>query len=134
MAHKINKRQVTFESQLEPEVPLDPRVVLVTDPRWTDTVAAMAVAPHVGLDQEGYDESTAAGGPPSDEPQRGDFDPFVSVIRLIQVALPDNRVLVADLGGIGDDRTARYRLYGDEGIVDREAYIAADRPLPRRHL
>ena len=127
---KLLKRQLSFNSLLEPDVPLDPRVVLITDPRWAASLVEMSTTPYAGIDTEGFDDSAAAGGRPSDEPQRGDFDPFASTIRLIQVALPSGVCAVADLGGIGDDRAARYRLYGDEGIVDREAYIASNKPLP----
>ena len=130
MARKASKRQISFSSLLEPDVPLDARVVLIDDPRWAATLNEMSTTPYAGIDSEGFDDSTAAGGRPSDEPQRGDFDPFASTIRLLQVALPSGVCAVADLGGIGDDRSARYRLYGDEGIVDREAYIASNKPLP----
>ena len=88
MARKTPKRQISFDSLLEPDVPLDPRVVLIDDPRWTATLNEMSTAPYAGIDSEGFDDSTVAGGRPSDEPQRGDFDPFASTIRLIQVALP----------------------------------------------
>ena len=117
MARKASKRQLSFSSLLEPDVPLDPRVVLIDDPRWAASLDEMSSAPYAGIDSEGFDDSTAAGGKPSAEPQRGDFDPFASTIRLLQVALPSGVCAVADLGGIGDDRAARYRLYGDEGIV-----------------
>lgn len=114
---KANRRQITFEALLEPSVALDPRVVLITDPRWTSCLDELRTCPYGGIDSEGYDDAASAGGEPDldapDDSKRG-FDPFSSTIRLIQVALPSGRVLVADLGGIGDDRAAKLRLYGDD--------------------
>ena len=45
MARKTPKRQVSFDSLLEPDVPLDPRVVLIDDPRWAATLNEMSTAP-----------------------------------------------------------------------------------------
>ena len=42
MARKTSKRQVSFDSLLEPDVPLDPRVVLITDPRWAAALVEMS--------------------------------------------------------------------------------------------
>lgn len=128
MARKPSRRQLTFDSSLEPDVPLDDRVVLVTDPRWVAALTELSTTTHCGLDTEGYDDCAAAGGTPTvdDDANRDGFDPFASTIRLVQVALPSGVCLVADLGGVGDDRAARLRLYGDEGIVQRRS----DAPQP----
>lgn len=119
MTRKHSKRQVSFSALLEPEAPLDDRVVLITDPRWRRCLDELRTAAYTGLDTEGYDDSAQAGGDTAldavDPDGARDFDPFQSQIRLIQVALPSGVCLVADLGGVGDDRAARRRLYGDHG-------------------
>ena len=52
MARKTSKRQVSFDSLLEPDVPLDPRVVLITDPRWAAALVEMSTTPYAGIDSE----------------------------------------------------------------------------------
>jgi len=113
---------VSFSALLEPDVALDHRVVLITDPRWRSCLDEIKKPAYAGIDSEGYDDSAQAGGdadttddPNYDPDTTRDFDPFQSQIRLIQVALPSGRCMVADLGGVGDDRAARRQLYGDHG-------------------
>lgn len=94
-------------------------MVLVDDKRWLSALDELRTAAYIGVDSEGFDDSTQAGGDTtldSVEPDAArDFDPFQSQIRLIQVALPSGLCLVADLGGVGDDRAAARRRYGDHG-------------------
>lgn len=131
---KPSKRQITFDALLEDDVPLDPRVVLITDSRWQSCLDELKTAPYGGVDTEGYDDSPAAGGAaPEDDldgEQAADFDPFSAIIRLIQVALPSGRCLVADLGGIGDDRAAKLRLYGDDGERETVTVDGVDVTVP----
>ena len=115
------RRQVTFDALTEPTQPLDDNVVLVDDPRWWRCLDELLTAPYCGLDTEGFSDGvtvTAAADDdltPTDPDLVRDFDPFAATMRLIQVALPSGRVMVADLGGIGDDRKQRLSLYGDDG-------------------
>ncbi len=119
MAKKPPKAQVSFDSLLEPTVPLDPRVILITDQRWASALDELRTPAYCGIDSEGFDDSPQAGGDTAtdviDADDARDFDPFQSQIRLIQVALPSGRCLVADLGGVGEDRAAARRRYGDHG-------------------
>lgn len=115
-APKVSADQTSFLSLLEPAVPLDPAVVLLGDPRWEETVDELARAPYHSLDLEFFDERDEVAPPgfpaaPKVPGKAGGkkrrVDPWRTTIRLIQVGLPSGRVLVADLGGIRDDRAER---------------------------
>lgn len=86
-------RQLSFLPQIEPDVPLEPFVVLRSDPRWPTCLQELATCRYFGLDTEFYMDS--------------DRDPIDSVkanLRLVQCGLPSGLVLVADFGGLFDDR------------------------------
>jgi hypothetical protein len=122
--------QLSFESLLEEDVPLKPHIVMWGDPRWDAALVEMSTAPHVGIDIEFWadaDGDPAVGDADSyglnadddsDLLTPDEEDPANTIIRLVQVALPSGLCVVADFGGIADDRTALRRRYGDEGAVD----------------
>ena len=128
---KIGRRQVTFESALEPAVALDPRVVLAADPRWAAGLEEMKACPFAGLDSEFYDNGADAGGDADEDGEGNDgLDPYTASLRLVQVALPSGICLVADFGGIGDDRAERFRFYGHEDS-DRHVIDGVAVDVPR---
>ncbi|TXH47408.1 MAG: hypothetical protein E6Q97_27310 [Desulfurellales bacterium] len=135
--------QLSFESLLEDDVPLKPHIVMWGDPRWDSALIEMSTAPHVGIDIEFWadaDGDPAMGDADSDgldadddsDPLTPDEeDPANTIIRLVQVALPSGLCIVADFGGIADDRTARRRRYGDEGAVDVHVIDQVTVAVPR---
>src|ERR1700761_3125638 len=96
-AKKSNGYQTSMFAALDADVPLDPRVVLVTDPRWNDCVAELRRAKYIGIDTEFY-------GPNGPWRTKREIDYWKSTIRCIQVGLPSGLTMVFDLGGILDDR------------------------------
>lgn len=128
MGRRCTERQLSFESELEPNAPLDLRVVLIDDPRWSSSLVEATLSKFAGLDCEFYSDSEDSGGDgdedwesvggDGDEKRSGGIDPYTTSLRLVQLALPSGRCLVADFGGVGDDRAALRRLYGDDGEVD----------------
>lgn len=129
MAKKLTRKQITFDSLLEPAVELDPRVVLVDDPRWRECLDEAKTCKYAGLDSEFYQDGVSSGGDLDDDGRDG-VDPFSSSLRLLQLALPSGRVLVADLGGVGDDRAARLRQYGDLGVTQSFVFDGVEVEVP----
>ena len=130
--------QLSFESLLEEDVPLKPHIVIWGDPRWDDALVEMSTAPHVGIDIEFWadangDPAVASGDPAMatdadnldhlDDTDLGldsdEEDPANTIIRLVQVALPSGLCVVADFGGIADDRAVLRRRFGDEAARRR---------------
>lgn len=93
-----NGYQTSFLSRLEPDVPLDPGVVLLGDPRWRSCLKEFRRCRWFGLDTEFYE----AGRGPWRSSREIDY--WRSAVRLIQVGLPSGLTMVADLGGMFDDR------------------------------
>ncbi len=91
--------QATFFQQLDPDVPLDERVVLLGDPRWQSCVEELRAAQYIGIDTEFYE---AGKGPFR---TKDEINYWKAAIRLIQVGLPSGRAMVFDLGGLFDDRS-----------------------------
>jgi DNA polymerase I-like protein with 3'-5' exonuclease and polymerase domains len=90
--------QTTFFHALDPDVELEPHVVMIDDPRWASCVEELASAKWICLDTEFYG--------PNGPWRRTEIDYWKSEIRLIQAGLPSGNVLVFNLGGILDDRIA----------------------------
>ena len=135
--------QLSFESLLEEDVPLKPHIVMWGDPRWDAALVEMSTAPHVGIDIEFWADAdgdpAVAGDADGSDGLYTDDDPLLSdeedpantIIRLVQVALPSGLCVVADFGGIADDRTALRRRFGDEGAVDAFYFDGVKTPVPR---
>lgn len=104
---KVSLAQTSFLSQLEPPVPLDPHVVLLGDPRWDAALAELDRAPWHAIDTEWWHDT-----PPAKKGGKLRVDPWRVSLRLLQVSVPSGLVMVADLGGIRDDRAERLRAYG----------------------
>ena len=124
------KAQLTLDSLLEPDVKLDSRVVTTDDPRWPQVLQDLAnvakTKRFVGIDLEYFSSSVATGGD-----QDGDEDdPWTTTIRLVQVAV-GSVCLVADFGGVCDDRTAAARRYGDTGEADTYTFDGETVTVPR---
>jgi DNA polymerase I-like protein with 3'-5' exonuclease and polymerase domains len=83
-------------SDLDPDVALEPHVVLIDDPRWGACLAELRAASWVCLDTEFFSEN----GPW----KRKEIDYWKSIVRLIQVGLPSGLAMVFNLGGLLDDR------------------------------
>jgi hypothetical protein len=138
---KKPSNQLSFEALLEEDVPLKSHIVMWGDPRWDRALAEMSTAPHVGIDIEFWadaDGDPAVGGEVDcddsdhDDPLTPDEeDPANTIIRLVQVALPSGLCVVADFGGIADDRMARRRRYGDEGAADVHVIDQVTVAVPR---
>lgn len=104
--------QTTMFTQLDPDVELDPHVVMIGDFRWEECQHELATAPWICIDCEFYGPS----GPWS----RRDIDYWKSSIRLIQAGLPSGRVLVFDLGGLLDDRVSKRHQHDNAlGVLQR---------------
>jgi DNA polymerase I-like protein with 3'-5' exonuclease and polymerase domains len=90
--------QTTLFSQLDPDVDLDPNAILISDPRWLECLIELQKAKYIGIDAEFYEAGKGPWG------KAKDIDYWKSAIRLIQVGLPSERVLVFNLGGLLDNR------------------------------
>lgn len=146
MPPKLPRNQISFEALLEDNVPLNPNIVMWGDPRWEVALAELAsLPPQIGIDIEFWHEQSgdAATKTEPDEWDEDDYidvalgldddadDPANTVIRLVQVALPSKLCIVADFGGIQDDRKQRRALFGDDGIVDNYTFDGATTHVPR---
>lgn len=95
---RANGYQTSFLSRLEPDVPLDESIVMLGDPRWKECLREFRAARWFSLDTEFYEAGRGAFR------SARDIDYWKAAVRLIQVGLPSGRVIVADLGGMFDDR------------------------------
>jgi DNA polymerase I-like protein with 3'-5' exonuclease and polymerase domains len=91
--------QTTMFAALDPDVDLEPHVVLIDDPRWPACMAELATAKWVCIDTEFYSALNGIW-------KRNDIDYWKAEIRLIQIGLPSGLVMIFHLGGILDDRVA----------------------------
>ena len=89
--------QVTMFAKLDPDVALEPHVVMLGDPRWDACLTELATAKWICLDTEFYSRDKGIW-------TRNEIDYWKAEIRLIQAGLPSGLVLVFNLGGILDDR------------------------------
>lgn len=126
-AKKADARQTTMFSALDAYEALDPVIVLWGDDRWADGLRELRSARWHSFDIEGYDgapqpprgtrivvheDGTAERKKaPGGGRERINIHTFIP--RLLQVALPSGRVMIADLGGIRDDRAARHVQYAE---------------------
>ena len=126
-AKKADARQTTMFSALDAYEALDPVIILWGDDRWADGLRELRSARWHSFDIEGYDgapqpprgtrivvheDGTAERKKaPGGGRERINIHTFIP--RLLQVALPSGRVMIADLGGIRDDRAARHVQYAE---------------------
>ncbi|NET07804.1 MAG: hypothetical protein F6K09_08775 [Merismopedia sp. SIO2A8] len=96
----IHTRQLSLLTRLEPKVALDPGIVLISHPEWPHALNDWSQSKQFGFDIETYAEDDA-------------LDPWNGKLRLIQICLPDGRVLVADFGGWGEDKSKRLAQYAE---------------------
>ena len=124
---KADARQTTMFSALDAYEALDPVIVMWGDDRWADCMQELRTARWHSYDIEGYDgapqpprgtrvvvheDGTAERKKPGGGGrERINIHTFVP--RLLQVALPSGRVMIADLGGIRDDREARHAQHAE---------------------
>jgi len=92
---------------LDPEEPLDKRVVLIDDPRWDECISEWEKSKVFGVDIETYGEKVKRGKKTLEYA----LDPIRGRIRLIQVGLLSGKVLIANLGGWVDNHEQRLRQY-----------------------
>jgi 3'-5' exonuclease/DNA polymerase family A len=110
----VAKKSTLLDFKLDlfapPDPDLNPEVVLVTDPRWNDCLKEFSKCRIFATDLETYatEEDFSEGAKNS---LKGALDPDKGEIRLISVALPSGLCMVADLGGLKDDRDAIYPLF-----------------------
>lgn len=126
---KVSPRQTTLFSQLDTWEPLDREIVLVGDARWDSCLEELRKASWHTLDIEGYDAD-----PPLKADPRRRINMVTFLPRLLQVALPSGRVMIADLGGIRDDRAAAHERYKEFLGILREAIWDPDRLTVGHHL
>lgn len=82
--------------------PLDSCVVLKEDARWKDCLEEFKTCRLFGFDIETFGLDKEDG-----------LNPWKGSIRLVQVALPSKRVMIADFGGFNDDRAYRINEYAE---------------------
>ena len=124
---KADARQTTMFSALDEYEALDPVIVLWGDDRWADCMQELRTARWHSYDIEGYDgapqpprgtrvvvhEDGTAERKKSGGGGRERINIHTFIPRLLQVALPSGRVMIADLGGIRDDREARHAQHAE---------------------
>lgn len=120
-AKKVPLAQTSFLSMLETPTQLDPHVVLLGDPRWEACLAELNTAPWHAIDTEWWHDT------PTPKKGKARIDPWRVTLRLIQVSVPSGLVMVADLGGIRDDREERRKSYAAFLDVLGRALAARDR-------
>ena len=113
-------------SSLDAYEALDPVIVLWGDDRWAECIRELRTARWHSYDIEGYDgapqpprgarvvvheDGTAERKKAPSGRERINIHTFVP--RLLQVALPSGRVMIADLGGIRDNRDERHVQYAE---------------------
>lgn len=118
-----NGYQVSFLNQLRDDAPLDPNAVLIGDRRWADCLREFRRARWFGLDTEFYE---AGKGPWK---TKAEIDYWRTAVRLIQVGLPSGRVMIADLGGLLDDRDRLRELHAEFFSVLKERGESWDVPV-----
>lgn len=127
---KADPRQTTLFSAFDAYEALDPAIVLWGDPRWAEGLQELRTARWHSYDIEGYDGAPA---PPrgarvvvhedgSAERKKAPsgrerINIHTFVPRLLQVALPSGRVLIADLGGIRAGPPGRCEKQGLTGCA-----------------
>lgn len=119
---QVGRYQTTMFAQLDPDVELDPHVVLLDDPRWQSCVDELQNAKWIGLDTEFY-------GPNGPWAKRKSIDYWKSFVRLIQVGLPSGLVMVFELGGMLDDRPLQIARHSTHLLVLRS--VIEDRTVPK---
>lgn len=84
-------------TKLDPDVELEPHIVMIDDPRWATCVEELKTATWICLDTEFYGTNGPWG-------KRKDINYWKSFVRLIQVGLPSGLAMVFELGGMLDNR------------------------------
>ena len=124
---KADARQTTMFSALDEYEALDPVIVLWGDDRWADCMQELRTARWHSYDIEGYDgapqpprgtrvvvhEDGTAERKKSGGGGRERINIHTFIPRLLQVALPSGRVMIADLGGIRDNREERHAQHAE---------------------
>ena len=124
---KADARQTTMFSALDEYEALDPVIVLWGDDRWADCMQELRAARWHSYDIEGYDgapqpprgtrvvvhEDGTAERKKSGGGGRERINIHTFIPRLLQVALPSGRVMIADLGGIRDNREERHAQHAE---------------------
>ena len=134
-------------SSLDAYEALDPVIVLWGDDRWTECIRELRTARWHSYDIEGYDgapqpprgarvvvheDGTAERKKAPSGRERINIHTFVP--RLLQVALPSGRVMIADLGGIRDNRDERHGQYAEFLGELRAALYDPERLTVGHHL